>query len=189
MFGRAGLQEFYKKTWSVPYCSTLLFYVFDTWAHHWRKHHASGNVIMVRYADDSVIGFQHEEEAKVFLEAMRERLAKFGLALHPQKTRLIEFGRHAEQRRKKQGLGRPETFDFLGFTHCCAKTRQGGFKILRLTIKKRLRATLAAIRDKLKQKRHEPIGQVGAWLTKVIRGYFNYHAVPGNLRRLAGFPV
>lgn len=164
-----------------------LHYVFDTWAHHWRKHHASGNVIMVRYADDSVIGFQHEEEAKVFLDAMKERLAKFGLALHPQKTRLIEFGRHAEQRRKKQGLGRPETFDFLGFTHCCAKTRQGGFKILRLTIKKRLRATLAAIRDKLKQKRHELIGQVGAWLTKVIRGYFNYHAVPGNLRRLTGF--
>jgi len=142
---------------------------------------------MVRYADDSVIGFQHEEEAEQFLEAMRERFAKFGLALHPQKTRLIEFGRYAEQRRKEQGLGRPETFDFLGFTHCCSKTRQGGFKILRLTIKKRLRATLAAIREKLKQKRHEPIGQVGAWLTKVIRGYFNYHAVPDNLRRLSGF--
>ena len=164
-----------------------LHYVFDTWAHHWRKHHARGDVIMVRYADDSVIGFQHEEEAKQFLEAMRERFAKFGLALHPQKTRLIEFGRYAEQRRKKRGLGRPETFDFLGFTHCCSKTRQGGFKILRLTIKKRLRATLAAIRDKLIKKRHEPIGQVGAWLTRVLRGYFNYHAVPDNLKRLKGF--
>lgn len=164
-----------------------LHYVFDTWAHHWREHHARGEVIMVRYADDSVIGFQYEEEAEQFLEAMRERFAKFGLALHPQKTRLIEFGRHAEQRRKKRGLGRPDTFDFLGFTHCCSKTRKGGFKILRLTIKKRLRATLAAIRDKLKRKRHESIGQVGAWLTKVIRGYFNYHAVPDNLRRLAGF--
>ena len=164
-----------------------LHYVFDTWAHHWREQHARGSVIMVRYADDSVIGFQHEEEAGQFLQAMRERLAQFGLALHPQKTRLIEFGRYAEQRRKKKGLGRPETFDFLGFTHCCSKTRQGGFKILRLTIKKRLRATLAAIREKLKRKRHEPIGQVGAWLTKVIRGYFNYHAVPDNLRRLAGF--
>ena len=142
---------------------------------------------MVRYADDSVIGFQHEEEAKRFLEAMRERFAKFGLALHPQKTRLIEFGRYAEQRRKKQGLGRPEIFDFLGFTHCCSKTRQGRFKILRLTIKKRLRATLAAIREKLIKKRHEPIGQVGAWLTKVMRGYFNYHAVPDNLKRLVGF--
>jgi group II intron reverse transcriptase/maturase len=164
-----------------------LHYVFDTWAHHWRKQHASGKVIMVRYADDSVIGFQHEEEAKRFLEAMRERFAKFGLALHPQKTRLIEFGRYAAQRCKKQGLGRPETFDFLGFTHCCSKTRQGGFKILRLTIKKRLRATLAAIRDKLIKKRHESIEQVGAWLTKVLRGYFNYHAVPDNLKRLKGF--
>ena len=142
---------------------------------------------MVRYADDSIIGFQHEEEARQFLEAMRERFAKFGLALHPQKTRLIEFGRYAEQRREKKGLGRPETFDFLGFTHCCSKTRQGGFKILRLTIKKRLRATLAAIREKLIKKRHEPIAQVGAWLTKVMRGYFNYHAVPDNLKRLVGF--
>jgi len=164
-----------------------LHYVFDTWAHHWREHHARGDVIMVRYADDSVIGFQHEEEAERFLEAMRERFAKFGLALHPQKTRLIEFGRYAEQRRKEQGLGRPETFDFLGFTHCCSKTRQGGFKILRLTVKKRLRATLAAIRDKLIKKRHEPIAQVGVWLKRVMRGYFNYHAVPDNLKRLKGF--
>ena len=164
-----------------------LHYVFDTWAQHWRKHHARGDVIMVRYADDSVIGFQHEEEAKRFLEAMRERFAKFGLTLHPQKTRLLEFGRQAEQRRKEQGLGRPETFDFLGFTHCCSKTRKGGFKILRLTVKKRMRATLAAIRDKLTKKRHEPIGQVGAWLKRVMRGYFNYHAVPDNLKRLKGF--
>lgn len=164
-----------------------LHYVFDIWAHHWREHHARGDVIMVRYADDSVIGFQHEEEAGQFLEAMRERFAKFGLALHPQKTRLIEFGRYAEQRRKERGLGRPETFDFLGFTHCCSKTRQGGFKILRLTVKKRLRATLAAIRDKLVKKRHEPIKQVGAWLKRVIRGHFNYHAVPDNLKRLKGF--
>jgi len=164
-----------------------LHYVFDTWAHHWREHHAKGDVIMVRYADDSVIGFQHEEEAEQFLKAMRERFAKFGLALHPQKTRLIEFGRNAEQRRKEKGLGRPETFDFLGFTHCCSKTRQGGFKILRLSIKKRLRATLAAIRDKLIKKRHEPINQVGAWLKRVIRGHFNYHAVPDNLKRLKGF--
>jgi group II intron reverse transcriptase/maturase len=164
-----------------------LHYVFDTWAQHWRKHHAGGDVIVVRYADDSVLGFQYEEEAKRFLEAMRERFAKFGLTLHPEKTRLIEFGRHAEQRRKNQGLGRPETFDFLGFTHCCSKTRQGRFKILRLTVKRRLRATLAAIRETLKRKRHEPIGQVGAWLTRVLRGYFNYHAVPDNLKRLAGF--
>jgi group II intron reverse transcriptase/maturase len=164
-----------------------LHYVFDTWAQHWRKHHARGDVILIRYADDSVLGFQYEEEATGFLEAMKERLAKFGLTLHPQKTRLIEFGRYAAQRRKKRGLGRPETFDFLGFTHCCSKTRQGRFKILRLTIKKRLRATLADIREKLKRKRHESIGQVGAWLKRVMRGYFNYHAVPDNLKRLAGF--
>jgi group II intron reverse transcriptase/maturase len=164
-----------------------LHYVFDTWTHHWREHYARGDVIMVRYADDSVIGFQYEEEAKQLLEAMRERFAKFGLALHPQKTRLIEFGRYAEQRSKEQGLGRPETFDFLGFMHCCSKTRIGSFKILRLTVKKRMRATLAAIRDKLIKKRHEPIKQVGAWLKRVLRGYFNYHAVPDNLKRLKGF--
>lgn len=164
-----------------------LHYVFDTWAQHWQKHHARGDVILIRYADDSVLGFQNAKEAKRFLAAMQERVAEFGLTLHPQKTRLIEFGRHAEQRRKKRGLGRPETFDFLGFTHCCSKTRKGGFKILRLTIKKRLRATLADIREKLKRKRHESIGQVGAWLKRVMRGYFNYHAVPDNLKRLSGF--
>jgi len=164
-----------------------LHYVFDTWALHWRTHRARGDVIMVRYADDSVLGFQYEEEARRFLDAMRERFAKFGLELHPQKTRLIEFGRYAESRRKKRGEGRPETFDFLGFTHCCSKTRAGHFKMLRLTVKKRLRATLADIREKLKRKRHESIGQVGAWLNRVLRGYFNYHAVPDNLKRLAGF--
>jgi group II intron reverse transcriptase/maturase len=164
-----------------------LHYVFDTWAQHWRTHHARGEVIVVRYADDSVLGFQHEAEAQRFLEAMRDRFAKFGLTLHPQKTRLIEFGRNAEQRRKKRGEGRPASFDFLGFTHCCSKTRQGGFKILRRTIKKRLRATLAAIREALKRRRHEPIGHVGAWLMRVMRGYFNYYAVPDNLKRLAGF--
>ncbi len=164
-----------------------LHYVFDTWVHHWRRHHAGGEVIVVRYADDSVIGFQYEEEAKRFLEAMTERFAQFGLTLHPQKTRLIEFGRYAEQRRKKRGLRRPETFDFLGFTHCCSQTRRGGFKILRQTIKKRMRATMAAIQSALKRKRHEPIGQVGAWLKRVMRGYYNYHAVPDNLKRLKGF--
>lgn len=164
-----------------------LHYVFDTWAQHWRAHYAGGDVILIRYADDSVLGFQCEEEAKRFLADMHERLAKFGLMLHPQKTRLIEFGRYAEQQRKKHGLGRPEIFDFLGFTHCCSKTGSGGLKILRLTIKKQLRATLAAIREKLKQKRHDPIGQVGAWLKQVLRGYFNYFAVPDNLTRLSGF--
>jgi group II intron reverse transcriptase/maturase len=164
-----------------------LHYVFDTWAQHWRTHYARGDVILIRYADDSVLGFQYEDEAKRFLAEMHERCAKFGLTLHPQKTRLIAFGRYAEERRKKRGQGNTETFDFLGFTHCCAKTRTGGFKILRLTVKKRLRATLAAIRETLKRRRHEPIQQVGAWLTKVMYGYFNYFAVPDNLKRLAGF--
>ena len=184
-----------KAEWGTPQGAVIspllaniyLHYVFDTWAHHWRKHHARGDVIMVRYADDSVLGFQYEEEAKRFLEAMRERIAKFGLALHPQKTRLIEFGRYTERRRKRRGLGRPETFDFLGFTHCCSKTRKGYFKILRLTIKKRMRVTLAAIREKLKRKRHDPVEQVGKWLKSVLRGYFNYFAVPDNLKRLTGF--
>jgi RNA-directed DNA polymerase len=164
-----------------------LHYVLDTWAQHWRQHQARGHVILIRYADDSVLGFQFEDEAKRFLQALQARMAKFGLALHPQKTRLIEFGRHAEQRRRSRGQGKPETFDFLGFTHCCSKTRQGGFKILRLTVKKRLRATLAAIREKLKKRRHDPIGHVGDWLKSVLRGYYNYFAVPDNLKRLEGF--
>lgn len=164
-----------------------LHYVFDTWALHWRTHRANGDVIIVRYADDSVLGFQYEDEAKHFLEDMKERFFRFGLELHPQKTRLIEFGRYAEARCKKRGLGRPETFDFLGFTHCCSTTRHGSFKILRLTVKKRMRATLAAIRERLKEKRHDPIDAVGRWLKSVLRGYFNYFAVPDNLKRLAGF--
>jgi hypothetical protein len=144
-------------------------------------------VVVIRYADDFVIGFEHKYEAEACLEELRARFAKFGLKLHGSKTRLIEFGRFAAARRRAHGERRPETFDFLGFTHCCAKTRQGHFKILRLTVKKRLRATLVAIRGTLKRRRHEPIGQVGAWLTKVLRGYFNYHAVPDNLKRLTGF--
>lgn len=164
-----------------------LHYVLDTWAHHWRQHQARGHVILIRYADDSVLGFQLEDEAKRFLGALQARLAKFGLALHPKKTRLIEFGRYAEQRRRSRGQGKPETFDFLGFTHCCSKTRKGSFKILRLTVKKRLRATLAAIREKLKKRRHDPIELVGGWLKSVLRGYYNYFAVPDNLKRLEGF--
>lgn len=164
----------------------FLHYALDLWAHQWRQRHASGDVILVRYADDSVMGFQYEGEAKRFLAAMRERLAKFKLELHPDKTRLIQFGRYAAQRCRARGTGKPETFDFLGFTHCCGRY-SGGFKIVRLTIKKRMRATLAAIRDTLMRRRHEPVPVVGRWLGRVIRGYFNYHAVPGNMSRLAGF--
>jgi RNA-directed DNA polymerase len=164
-----------------------LHYVFDTWAQYWRRHEAKGDMIIIRYADDSVVGFEHKHQAEQFLEALKNRMAKFGLKLHPDKTRLIEFGRRATAQRAKLGLGKPETFDFLGFTHCCSKTRKGQFKMLRLTVKKRMRATLAAIKQKLKQRMHDPIREVGAWLTKVVRGYFNYHAVPDNLKRLSAW--
>lgn len=164
-----------------------LHYVFDVWGHQWRKRHATGRVIIVRYADDSVLGFERRDDADRFLVALQERLAKFGLMLHPDKTRLIEFGRQAQERRKRRGEGKPETFDFLGFTHCCGKTRQGRFSILRLTIKKRMRATLRAIRDKLRKRMHDDIPVVGKWLGQVVQGYFNYFAVPGNSHRLCSF--
>lgn len=164
-----------------------LHYVLDLWAHHWRRQQAAGEVVVIRYADDSVLGFQYEHEARRFLEALRSRLEQFGLKLHPEKTRLIEFGRYAAIKRRRRGLGKPETFDFLGFTHCCSKTRAGWFTILRLTIKKRMRVSLAAIRATLKRRRHAPVVDVGRWLQRVVQGYFNYHAVPGNLRRLNGF--
>lgn len=164
-----------------------LHYVLDVWCHHWRRHQAGGDVILVRYADDSVVGFEFEAEAKQFLAAMRERFARFGLELHSEKTRLIEFGRWAAIRRQRRGLGRPETFDFLGFTHCCGKTRAGKFKIVRLTIKKRMRATLKAIRERLVKRRAEPVKVIGRWLGAVVTGYLNYHAVPDNLNRLNGF--
>ena len=163
-----------------------LHYALDLWAHQWRQRHATGDVILVRYADDSVMGFQHEGEARRFLAAMRERLTKFRLELHPDKTRLIPFGRYAAQRCRERGTGKPETFDFLGFTHCCGQY-SGGFKIVRLTIKKRMRATLAAVRETLMRRRHEPIPVLGRWLGRVVKGYFNYYAVPGNMCRLNSF--
>jgi len=165
-----------------------LHYVLDLWAHHWRKQHVTGgDVIIVRYADDSVLGFQREKTAREFLHDLQERLAKFGLALHPDKTRLIEFGRFAVENRRNRGQGHPETFDFLGFTHCCGTNRQGRFQVVRLTVKKRMRATLTAIRATLLRRRHEPVPEVGKWLNRVVQGYFNYHGVPSNLGRLEGF--
>ena len=163
-----------------------LHHALDQWAHQWRQRHAVGDVILVRYADGSVMGFQYEGEAKRFLAAMRERLSKFKLELHPDKTRLIQFGRYAAERCRKRGAGKPETFDFLGFTHCCGQYSDG-FKIVRLTVKKRMRATLAAIRETLMRRRHEPIPVVGRWLGRVVKGYFNYYAVPGNMCRLSAF--
>ena len=164
-----------------------LHYVLDLWAHQWRQRHATGQVVIVRYADDSVFGFVRREDAEAFLAALRDRMAPFGLMLHPDKTRLIEFGRFANQNRQRRGEGKPETFDFLGFTHCCGKTRKGWFKILRLTVKKRMRATLKAIRAKLRSMMHHPVPQVGKWLGRVVQGYFNYFGVPGNEYRLCSF--
>jgi RNA-directed DNA polymerase len=162
-----------------------LHYALDLWAHQWRKRYATGDVILVRYADDSVMGFQYEGEARRFLTAMRGRLAEFRLELHPEKTRLIRFGRFAAQQCQVRGQRKPETFDFLGFTHCCGQY-SGGFKLVRLTNKKRMRATLVKIRQTLMRRRHEAVPVVGRWLGSVVRGYFNYYAVPGNMRRLSG---
>jgi RNA-directed DNA polymerase len=163
-----------------------LHYALDLWAHQWRQRYAAGDVILVRYADDSVMGFQYEGDARRFLAAMRTRLAKFKLELHPDKTRLIRFGRYAAQHCRERGTRKPETFDFLGFTHCCGQSSRG-FLIVRLTIKKRMRASLIAIRETLMRRRHESVPVVGKWLGRVIKGYLNYYAVPGNMYRLSGF--
>jgi group II intron reverse transcriptase/maturase len=164
-----------------------LHYVFDLWVDVWRKKCAQGDVIVVRYADDNVLGFQHRADADRFLEDLRERLRKFGLELHPDKTRRIEFGQFAERDRKRRGEGKPETFDFLGFTHISGKKRDGNFVVKRKTIGRRMRAKLEEIKQQLLNRTHDPIEQTGKWLQSVVRGYFNYHAVPGNLDSLHVF--
>jgi len=165
-----------------------LHYVLDVWAKAWREKVARGDMIMVRYADDAVLGFQNREDAERFLEQLRERVRKFGLELHPDKTRLIEFGRYAAERRKKRGAGKPETFNFLGFTHICGRSREKGyFTIYRKTIGKRMAAKLKDIRQKLRQRMHASIGATVGWLISVVRGYFQYHAVPDNEERLRAF--
>ena len=168
--------------------NVYLHYVFDLWIEAWRQKVATGDVIVVRYADDLVVGFESRMEAERFLEAFRERLAKFGLELHPEKTRLIEFGRFAASDREKRGEGKPETFTFLGFTHHCGKRRSNGaFIVWRKTAKKRMVAKLHAIKAELRLRMHEPVADVGAWLQKVVNGYYRYHAVPGNIDRLSVF--
>ena len=164
-----------------------LHYVFDLWANRWRKHHAHGQVIIVRYADDIVIGFEHEAEAKRFLVDLQQRMEQFALSLHPDKTRLIEFGRSAAQNRARRGLGKPETFNFLGFTHISGRSRKGGFQLKRKSRRDRMRAKLREIREALWRRMHHSIPQQGRWLAQVVRGYFNYHAVPTNAKSLSAF--
>src|ERR1700722_18421497 len=163
-----------------------LHYAFDLWVDVWRKKWAQGEVVVVRYADDIILGFQYRTDADRFLENLRERLAMFGLELHPEKTRRIEFGRFAEENRKRRGEGKPETFDFLGFTHISGKNRSG-FAVGRLPIRKRMRRKLREIKQQLRQRMHDPVRQTGEWLKSVVQGYFNYYAVPGNIGSMRRF--
>ena len=164
-----------------------LHYTLDLWALRWRRPEARGDMIFVRYADDFIVGFQHESDARRFLDEMRERLREFALSLHPEKTRLIEFGRFAAERRKRRELGKPETFNFLGFTFICGKTRAGKFQIKRKTRRDRMRAKLKMIKEEMWRRMHQPIPAQGKWLWYVVNGYFNYHAVPTNARALHVF--
>ena len=164
-----------------------LHHVLDLWVQSWRRRQARGDVVIVRYADDFVVGFQYPEDALRFLDALKERLRRFSLELHPDKTRLIEFGRYAVERRESVGKGRPETFDFLGFTHICARTRAGEFLLERRTMKKRMRAKLGEVKTETMRRRHLSVRKQGEWLGGVVRGYFAYHAVPTNIRTLQAF--
>ncbi|HMG18125.1 MAG TPA: group II intron reverse transcriptase/maturase, partial [Gemmatimonadales bacterium] len=157
-----------------------LHYVFDLWVQRWRRREARGDVVVVRFADDFVVGFQHRQEAEQFLDALRSRFAQFGLELHPDKTRLLRFGRYATQQRRARGEGKPETFNFLGFTHCCAKTRKGGFTVRRQTMRTRLQAKLAAVKAELRRRMHLPVPEQGAYLRSVVAGHARYYGVPSN---------
>jgi len=167
--------------------NVYLHYVFDLWAERWRRKEARGNVIILRFADDIVVGFQHEADARCFWEAMRVRLEQFSLALHPDKTRLLEFGRRAAANRRQRGLGKPETFTFLGFIHICGKSRRGAFQLQRKTRGDRMRAKLREVKEQLRERMHEPIPEQGRWLKQVVTGFFAYHAVPTNAKALSAF--
>ena len=167
--------------------NVYLHYAFDLWAEAWRRKVASGEMMVVRYADDLVVGFEQREDAERFLREFQERLASFALELHPEKTRLIEFGRFAQVNRKQRGEGKSEAFTFLGFTHYCSMDTRGHFVIRRRTVPQRMRATLHAIKAKLRQRMHEPVNGVGAWLKRVVSGYYRYHALPDNQRALWRF--
>jgi group II intron reverse transcriptase/maturase len=167
--------------------NVYLHYVFDLWAERWRRREATGDMIIVRYADDVVVGFEHETDARRFWDAMRERLKEFWLSLHPDKTRLIEFGRHAADRRVQRGFGKPETFKFLGFVFICGRTRKGKFQLKRKSRRDRLWAKLSEIKEELRRRMHQAIPEQGRWLAQVTRGYFAYHAVPTNFPALSAF--
>jgi RNA-directed DNA polymerase len=164
-----------------------LHYVLDLWAERWRRHEATGDMIIVRYADDVVAGFEHEDDARRFLDAMRERFKEFALSLHPEKTRLIEFGRHAAANREKRRVGKPETFNFLGFIFVCAKSRRGNFLVKRKTRRDRMKAKLQEVKGELRRRMHQPIPEQGEWLRQVVAGFFAYHAVPTNFLALVAF--
>ena len=167
--------------------NVYLHYVFDLWANRWRRREAKGDVIIVRYADDIVVGFEHEADARRFWDAMQRRLEAFALSLHPDKTRLIAFGRHAAVGRARKGCGKPETFNFLGFTFICGRSRAGKFLIKRKSRRDRMRTKLKEIKEEMRQRRHQPIPEQGTWLAQVVRGYFAYHAVPTNAASIRAF--
>jgi RNA-directed DNA polymerase len=167
--------------------NVYLHYVFDLWVQRWRKKRVYGDVVVVRFADDFVVGFEHRVEAERFLTELRERFAEFGLELHPDKTRLIEFGRFADRDRRGHGRGKPETFDFLGFTHSCTKTRGGKFTVLRQTMRKRWQAKLVDVTAELRRRLHDPVPEQGAYLRSVVMGHFRYYGVPMNGPTLGAF--
>jgi group II intron reverse transcriptase/maturase len=194
----AGVLEDGTRTWSETgtpqggsisplLANVYLHYTFDLWAQRWRKTQARGDMIIVRYADDIIVGFQHRAEAERFLAELRERFTKFGLELHPEKTRLLQFGPFAAEDRRRAGQGKPETFNFLGFTHICGKKRNGRFTVVRQTIRGRLQAKLGEVKTELRRRLYDPIPQVGAWLGAVVRGHVQYYGVPMNGPAIARF--
>jgi RNA-directed DNA polymerase len=167
--------------------NVYLHYVFDLWAERWRQREATGDMIILRFADDIIVGFERETDSRRFLDAMRARLEKFALSLNLEKTRLIEFGRYAAENRKRRGLGKPETFTFLGFTFICGRSRRGYFLVKRKSRLDRMRAKLQEVKVELRRRMHQPIPAQGQWLRQVVTGYFAYHAVPTNSRSIAAF--
>lgn len=164
-----------------------LHYVFDQWVARWRRKQARGEVIVVRWADDFIVGFEHRRDAEAFVEGLRERLGRYGLELHPEKTRLLEFGRYAAERRRERSLPKPETFNFLGFTHVCGRGRNGRFTVVRRTMRQRMQSKLGEVKAELGRRLHEPIPEVGAWLQSVMNGHARYYGVAGNHRAVERF--